>query len=181
MELSASREQGPRKVVLNELRMPTVTLRDVLKSLQSKRASLHSEITKLDEMITQLEGLDDTVLEVSVDVGTGIFGMSATDMEGESSARVEIPATATPEEVALLSAEVIEAAAKPLTRGEIVARLRERGVSLAGKNVNKNLGTILWRNRHRFVQIDKLGYWLADKPLDGIYEPGDVTDPIEND
>lgn len=59
----------------------------------------------------------------------------------------------------------------PMTRGQIARELAARGTPLAGRNVNKNLGTILWRHQDTFVNLEGLGYWLAEVELPGIYTP----------
>lgn len=67
--------------------------------------------------------------------------------------------------------DVLLEARKPMKRGELVKALLARNVPLAGKDKNKNLGTILWRHPNQFVSLEGLGYWLKDVPLEGIYVP----------
>jgi hypothetical protein len=76
-----------------------------------------------------------------------------------------------PAEVAAAAKTVLLNARRPMRRGELVFELEKIGIPLAGKDKNKNIGTILWRHKNEFIQIDNLGYWLKGVPLEGIYTP----------
>lgn len=76
-----------------------------------------------------------------------------------------------PSNIAATVRIILSEARRPMKRGELVAELERRGLPMAGKDKNKNLGTILWRHSSEFVHIEKLGYWLKDAPLLGVYEP----------
>lgn len=76
-----------------------------------------------------------------------------------------------PAEIASAVRRVLLDANRPMRRGELVAELEKLGTPLGGVDRNKNLGTILWRHKNQFIQLDKLGYWLKDVPLEGIYTP----------
>lgn len=78
-----------------------------------------------------------------------------------------------PSDIAASARQILLEANRPMKRGELVAELERRGVPLAGKDKNKNLGTILWRHPDQFVGLEKLGYWLKGVPLPGVYAPED--------
>jgi len=66
---------------------------------------------------------------------------------------------------------------RPMQRGELVAAVEERGVTIPSEDKARYLGTILWRNRDQFVNIPEAGYWLADAPCPAVdYTPGDILD-----
>ncbi len=79
--------------------------------------------------------------------------------------------TVPPSDIAATVRLILSEARQPMNRGQLVAELERRGVPLAGKDKNKNLGTILWRHSGDFVHLEKFGYWLRDVPLEGVYEP----------
>jgi hypothetical protein len=57
---------------------------------------------------------------------------------------------------------------QPLTRGELAAELELRKVHLPGKDKesrSRYVGTVLWRNRDRFENLEGKGYWLKDVPI----------------
>lgn len=76
-----------------------------------------------------------------------------------------------PMEVVKNARKILLEHGKPMKRGHLVREFRSRNLLLAGTDKNKNLGTILWRHPNQFVSLDKLGYWVKDVPLAGIYEP----------
>ncbi|MBV1707525.1 MAG: hypothetical protein KGQ37_09990 [Hyphomicrobiales bacterium] len=76
-----------------------------------------------------------------------------------------------PAEIAGLVKTILREEGRPMKRGQLVAALERQNIPLAGNDKNKNLGTILWRHKNEFVHLERLGYWLADMPLPGIYEP----------
>lgn len=67
-----------------------------------------------------------------------------------------------PSEIADLSERVIRGADGPLTRAEIVSRLENAGVEIHSEDKPRYVGTILWRQKNRFVNIDGKGYVMAD-------------------
>jgi hypothetical protein len=76
-----------------------------------------------------------------------------------------------PREIASAVRDVLLDAKRPMRRGEIVTALEARGVPLGGKDKNKNVGTIIWRHPQQFISLERLGYWLRDVPLPGVYSP----------
>jgi hypothetical protein len=82
------------------------------------------------------------------------------------------PRSPTRERAAGIARRVILAKGKPMTRGELVAAFRAEGEPVAGEDPSKNMGTIMWRLRDRFVNIEGQGYWPSDTPLPEVgYQP----------
>jgi hypothetical protein len=66
---------------------------------------------------------------------------------------------------------------RPLQRGEFVVEVEDRGYTIPSEDKARYLGTILWRQRDRFVNIPDVGYWLKNEPCEAVaYIPGDVVD-----
>ena len=60
---------------------------------------------------------------------------------------------------------MITDAGKPLTRGQLLRALDNRGIPVGGEaNRPKNMGTILWRLRDDFVSLSGYGYWPRRLP-----------------
>lgn len=76
-----------------------------------------------------------------------------------------------PHEISIQAEKVLLEVGRPMKRGELVKELIARGFQLAGKDKNKNLGTVLWRHPDKFVSLSGLGYWLTSLPLPGVYDP----------
>jgi hypothetical protein len=67
-----------------------------------------------------------------------------------------------PGELARLMERLIRETGRPMTRGEIVAAFERRDVEIPGKDKARYLGTIAWRHKGTFVNIEGRGYFLRD-------------------
>ncbi len=70
-----------------------------------------------------------------------------------------------PRQIADIAERIIVELNRPLTRGEIVHELEKRDVLLESDDKAKYVGTILWRHKNRFRNIEGVGYWVEGKPL----------------
>lgn len=59
--------------------------------------------------------------------------------------------------------EIILENGRPMTRGQLVEALEARGLPVGGANPSKNMGTMMWRLRDYFVNLEGFGYWPIDK------------------
>ena len=50
--------------------------------------------------------------------------------------------------------DVLVQAGRPMTRGELVKALDKRDIAIGGGDPRKNMGTIIWRLKDRFVNIE---------------------------
>lgn len=51
---------------------------------------------------------------------------------------------------------------QPMRRSDILRELQKRDIIIPGVHPKKNLGTILWRNKHMFCHVTGQGYWKKD-------------------
>ena len=137
-----------------------------LKRLLEVRRVLREQLNEVDSWIEQLEGIHTKVQNFS----PTIFDFSR-QTEVAAKPRLRQRSLTSPSEIANRVERFLQEAGRPMTRSEIASKLTESGVLLVGVDVNKNVGTIMWRHRDRFVNLPKLGYWLAREPLPGVYEP----------
>jgi hypothetical protein len=75
-----------------------------------------------------------------------------------------------PEIVANMAAAILKDARMPMTRGALTKEIENRGTKLPAKNKAKYVGTILWRKRDVFENIEGEGYWLKAVPR---HKPGE--------
>ena len=76
------------------------------------------------------------------------------------------------ERVAREVRDIIVSHGAPMTRTPIVRSLEDRGLRVTGAKAATNIGTIMWRLRHLFVNIEGFGYWPRDLPYQPAgYEP----------
>jgi hypothetical protein len=65
-----------------------------------------------------------------------------------------------PSSFAEIMERIIRDARRPLTRSELALELEQRGIAIPSEDKARYLGTILWRNNKRFVNIAGKGYYL---------------------
>jgi len=138
--------------------------------LKRIRENLHTQLAKVEAAIAKAEDLNRELANLGPEAAAAIEAeLESTPRKDTAGTRVrnQIP----PRKIAELARDVILSAGKPLKRSTIVELLEVQGVHLAGKDKNKNLGTILWRHPEMFVTLDNLGYWPKDAPLPGVYDP----------
>jgi hypothetical protein len=65
----------------------------------------------------------------------------------------------------------------PLSRPRMVEEMEKRKVDIPSDDKERYLGTILWRNKARFVSLRKFGYWIAANPYPQAgYDPATPPD-----
>jgi len=70
-----------------------------------------------------------------------------------------------PRELVALMERLIREVARPMTRGEIVEALNRREVEIPAKDQQRYIGTLAWRHKGTFVNIEGRGYWLRREPV----------------
>jgi len=70
-----------------------------------------------------------------------------------------------PAEIAEMMERMIREIGRPMTRGEIVKAFELRDFEIPAKDKSRYLGTIAWRNKGKFVNVNGLGYWLRGVPF----------------
>jgi hypothetical protein len=70
-----------------------------------------------------------------------------------------------PTEIAEMMERLIREVGRPMTRGEIVSAFAARDFEIPGTDKGRYLGTIAWRNKGKFVNIEGRGYWVRSLPL----------------
>lgn len=67
-----------------------------------------------------------------------------------------------PADFADMMERIIREEGQPLSRNELVSQLEKRDVVIPSLDKPRYVGTILWRNRDRFINIPGHGYQLAE-------------------
>lgn len=77
-----------------------------------------------------------------------------------------------------IRATILEAQ-RPLTRGQLLQKLDQKSLRVGGKSDrSKNMGTIMWRLREHFVNLQGFGYWVREEPFPPAgYNPDDMNSP----
>lgn len=156
------------KLVRDKIRADIDKLRAVIEGAKVRLASAEKTLQNLE---TLRDNSSPEMLEAVLSKRT-----TPREDNPEFFARLDVELSARP----LDPSDVVENARKillehgrPMKRGHLVREFHSRNLLLAGTDKNKNLGTILWRHPKQFVSIERLGYWVKDVPLPGVYEPSD--------
>ena len=71
-----------------------------------------------------------------------------------------------PSDVGDAAYSVLMSSGRPMTRGEIARALQAKGLRLPQTDPAKYVGTILWRQQDRFVNLEGEGYWIRGRTRD---------------
>lgn len=86
-----------------------------------------------------------------------------------------------PVQFARIMEGVLKDVMKPLNRAAMVGEIEARGVEIPSADKPRYVGTILWRERSKFVHIVDHGYWLKYTPLPEIgYDPREFGEVLKN-
>jgi hypothetical protein len=94
-----------------------------------------------------------------------IHRQSGTVDSGENSSSEERLGP-TPTHLAKIMEDLIRSVGRPMTRGELVRALEVRDIMIPAQDKARYLGTIVWRNKARFINIKGRGYWLPGERPD---------------
>lgn len=128
---------------------------DDIQELRARKARLIAELDLIDQYLA---------LRAKLFPATG-----GENVSGPTRADVPRPARSQrndPTEVAKRAEALIREHGKPLQRGELVRRIEASGMPLHTGDKGKYIGTILWRQRDKFVNVEGQGYWIVGLPVE---------------
>lgn len=153
----------------------------VYEKAQRRREELRRELEEIDLFLRLHQKFSHGT---EAELNTAMGGKSATNEEGH-------PVPARPDRIRNLPKNMMAKEVRqmilerraPMTRTDIVEALELKGIPVAGQDKSKAIGTIMWRLRDRFRNIEGLGYWPKDLPYppepDGRAEVrGDFFGPL---
>lgn len=149
---------------------------DAAAAARAKIAALKAEIARLEDFLDLYAELSRADRPVSVDVDViahqGADGGNETphDRPVDNSQPVDKAATRRrsgirPTQIAEIMQRIIRDAGRPMTRGEIVAALEARDVQIPYEDKARYIGTIAWRHKGIFRNIEGQGYWLSGEAI----------------
>lgn len=158
----------------------------VISNALKRRSALRSELAEIErflQLYNQFKGLDASQPEFLTNGEA--FPEEREENRVGSEAERQVPAPPSEPIKGLGRAElaphieaVIREAGKPLTRGVLLRKLDARGTPVGGEaDRAKNMGTIMWRLKDRFVNLPGYGYWLRNEAYDAAqYDPSHIPD-----
>jgi hypothetical protein len=138
------------------------------------RASIEASQTQLASVETAIAALESLKATAEPEVLEKLLGKSPREDHPDFFKEIEpkqISWALDPSGVVENARKILLEHGRPMKRGQLVREFDSRNLPLAGKDKNKNLGTILWRHQNQFVSLEKLGYWPKDVAIPGVYEP----------
>lgn len=151
------------------------------KQLLERRNVLNAELIAVEDGLRRVETFIKEWHLFSEDT-EGIFNqlLVTEDRRNENKTAGSHSATKRPRNpdrtrVAGVVREIIKERGEPVGRSELFAELKSRGIVIEGKDPEMVLSTMLWRERHRVVRLDKGGYWLKEVN----YPPSDYYPYLE--
>ncbi|MGO7792680.1 hypothetical protein ACC703_35140 [Rhizobium ruizarguesonis] len=133
---------------------------DVIRKALKKKRELELDLEKLNEFIRFYEELTGTKVVQDEMVSPGEI---LEDTPSRPKIRVRFPRRpATPERIAQVAAEVIRELGAPIRRGRLVKLIEEKALIINSEDKARYLGTILWRHKDQFTNIEGRGYWLDE-------------------
>lgn len=128
---------------------------DDIQELRERKARLTAELELIDQYLALRAKLFPATANENVSSPARTHAARSTKAQKND-----------PSEVAKRAEELIRAHGKPLQRGELVRRIEASGMPLHTGDKGKYIGTILWRQRDKFVNVEGHGYWIAGLPVE---------------
>lgn len=143
--------------------MPGTELEKLLTKLLQEQRLLSQRLGALSRAIETLKVLIDDPLPLNlVDEASFAELVSVTQAS-----------PLTPAEIVEECRKILIEGRRPMKRGALVKEIEARGKKIPGQDKNKNLGTVLWRHQDQFIHLPKLGYWLRNEKLAGVWDPSE--------
>jgi reverse gyrase len=90
---------------------------------------------------------------------------------GDNFRRGRRPGKTAPSDIARIMERIIRDIGRPMTRGEIVDALERRDVGIPAQDKKRYVGTIAWRHKGTFENIEGKGYWVRDEKSPMLRSP----------
>jgi hypothetical protein len=142
-------------------------------------AALKAEISELEaflQLYYRLAGSPDTAIAASSQaliMPASVGGQGNVTLQNDRKHPVENPAKKPrkkrsdlrPDAMAEHMARIIREVGQPMTRGDIVEALERRDIHIPFEDKGRYIGTIAWRHKGTFENIEGRGYWLRGEPI----------------
>lgn len=132
---------------------------DAIQEALARRKILEDQIAEIDTFLALHEKI------FGVKIPREAEGAPAEGLTPETPRKRAPRASNDPEAIVNEIAKILEDTDTPMTRGEIRRAISARGMEIHSKDIGKYLGTLMWRNQDRFINIEGEGYWLKNRIL----------------
>jgi hypothetical protein len=153
---------------------------EIIRRLLKRREAALRELERVDELINLYQEVkkgEDDDEDAEPDLQDLFRSLAVENVRPHKRRRVFRVGTGhkvRPRDVGPIARKLMLDSGHPMTRTELLEALKESGVQLAGSDEARYLGTIMWRLRDEFINIEGHGYWPRDIPCEAVgYVPGD--------
>ncbi len=122
---------------------------DALSKALKRRDELREELARVEQFIA----LHNELFGASPDANVQVADRTNRDKSAKPSRK-----RGNPSAVADMAEKVIRSLGRPVQRGELVELIEAEGCQIESDDKPRYIGTILWRNADRFVNIEGQGY-----------------------
>jgi hypothetical protein len=152
-----------------------------LQNALARRAALLQELEKLDSFIELYHELSrgsdmDKSSEPApsgMTLGPSLITSGRVFVAGHTRVR--------PRSLAPMVREILLEQGRPMTRTQITEALRAKNITMPSPDEARYLGTILWRFRDEFINIEGEGYWPRDIPCQAVeYVPTEIEEAFNS-
>jgi hypothetical protein len=149
---------------------------DIVAIAREKLEYHRKQVSELEQFFRMYDLLVETAQEgagvsdhVSAEIVPGNKMPDGAVDNGGKNGRLQVKARVRlgprPDHIADMMERIIREVGHPMTRGEIVAAFERRDVEIPYEDKARYVGTIAWRNKGRFDNIEGRGYWLRGEPV----------------
>lgn len=146
---------------------------EIYKSLDSRTKDVHLAAAKTNFLNTDSsKTISVDKVEKKVDVPIATKSHQRVIQEPKTQKRVR---GTSPNEIVPMIEDILIAKGLPMTRSEVLKELLKDDVNVGGGDKSKNIGTIMWRRKDKFISLPGQGYWLKNRPCRKVnYIPEDT-------
>ena len=136
---------------------------DTIERARQRQAELRAELEKINKFLALYDELQE-----KLGTDTEHSETATKPICKPVSGRVKRRRSVRPQDIANAVVRIIRDAGKPMVRGEIADAVEAGGIKIPSKDKPRYIGTVLWRENERFVNIEKHGYWLVGEDCPAV-------------
>lgn len=141
-----------------------------LQEALQRKAEIEKELRDINEFIALYKRLFRRGAEGKT--GNLFPGVATSESSQVHSSAVKRRGNLPRSEIGRIAKDVILRHGAPMTRGELLEALAKEGVEIVAADRSKSMGTIMWRLREDFANIEGHGYWPRTVPCPAVgYTP----------
>lgn len=136
---------------------------DTIERARKRQAELKAELEKINRFLALYDEL-----HAQLGTDTEHSETQSKPIRRSVSGPVKRRRGVRPQDIASAVVRIIRDTGRPMVRGEIADAVEAGGIKIPSKDKPRYIGTVLWREKERFVNIERLGYWLVGEDCPAV-------------